>query len=279
MASVDMSSLRGGVSVITGCTRGFGRVLANRLADEGGQLVISGIDLAESRDFADELTARGVKAVAAPGDVTQRSEVDGLAQTALDTFGRLDIWVNNAAYETPGMGWTLDFDPEIHEQVLRVNALGTYFGSQAALTAMLERGTGALVNVTGRGDDMRPTKYSAPYGASKAWVRSFTKTLASEYKDSGVRIIGFNPGMMLTERMSGQHFIGERQDERTLKIFATVQRVLADPPYVAAESLLHVLAQPATSRRRKELRLITPARVARGLAGEAGRRIRREPAV
>jgi hypothetical protein len=60
-------------------------------------------------------------------------------------------------------------------------------------------------------------------------------------------------------------------------MFATVQRVLADPPYVAAERLIEALAQPITARARTELRLITPVRVAKGLADEAGRRLRREP--
>ena len=277
MNTHDLGSLRGRVAVVTGSTRGFGRVLVNRLADVGVRVVISGIDLPESLAFAEELTSRGVDAVAAPGDVRLRAEVDGLARIAVDSFGQLDIWVNNAAYETPGMGWTLDFDPETYEKLLRVNTLGTYFGSRAALTTMIARGSGTLVNVTGRGDDLRATKYSNPYGASKAWVRSFTRTLAAEYKDSGVRIIGFNPGLMKTGRVAHAHFIGERTDERTLRMFATVQRVLADPPYVAAERLMEALAQPTTARARTELRLITPVRVAKGLADEAGRRLRREP--
>jgi NAD(P)-dependent dehydrogenase (short-subunit alcohol dehydrogenase family) len=136
---------------------------------------------------------------------------------------------------------------------------------------MVPRGRGVVVNVTGRGDDLRSARFSTAYAASKAWIRSFSRSIASETADTGVRVIPFNPGIMITDRMAAEE---RRQDvgvdDRTQKLFATVQRALGDPPEVAADGLIAFLDRDPASLR-KELRLLSPARVAKGVGGEAQR--------
>lgn len=271
----DLSSLRGRSVVVTGCTRGFGRVLVTRLAALGARVVVSGPVPAESEELAAELVAAGGEAVVAPGDVTSEADVAALVATAVEAYGGIDIWVNNAAYETPGMARILDFPPDTWVRTTEVNVLGTGRCTLAALEHMRERGRGLIVNVTGRGDDLRPTKYSAPYGASKSWVRAFTRTLRAEYAASGVNLVAFNPGIMDTARMERAHFYNEDPDQqRTEKQMVVVKRILGDPPEVAAESLIAFLASDK-AHKAKELRLITPKRVARGLADEAKHRLKR----
>lgn len=271
MSAVDLNELRGRSVVVTGSTRGFGRVLAVRLAELGTRVVVSGPFLAESEQLATDLVAAGHEAVWAPGDVTNPEDVRGLVAAAVGAFGGIDVWVNNAAYETPGMARVLDFAPEVWERVTEVNVLGTGRCTLAALERMITQGHGLIVNVTGRGDDLRPTKYSAPYGASKAWIRSFTRTLRNEYAGSGVSLVAFNPGIMTTSRMGDAHFAPGHEDPKVERQLATVTRILGDPPDVAVERLVEFLASPASTRR-KDFRILGPRRAARGLVAEASRR-------
>lgn len=269
MSATDLSSLRGRSVVVTGSTRGFGRVLAGRLAGLGARVVVSGPVPEESREYAEELTKRGDDAVWSVGDVTSGTDVDAILATAVEHYGHVDVWVNNAAYETPGMSTLLEFPPEVWERTTQVNVLGTGRCTIAALTHMRARGRGVIVNVTGRGDDLRPTKFSAPYGASKAWVRAFTKTLRAEYADSGVHLVAFNPGIMTTARMDRAHFTQHSDaHDRTEKQLEAMTRMFGDPPEVAAEQLIAFLASGQAAKR-KELRLINPVRIAKGLGGEA----------
>ena len=94
-----------------------------------------------------------------------------------------------------------DLEPGVFEAIQQVNVLGTYRCTMAAVEAMKGRG-GVVINVTGRGDDLRSAKFTAAYAASKAWIRSFSRSLAAELDGTPVRVIPFNPGIMATARMS-----------------------------------------------------------------------------
>ncbi|HCK78548.1 MAG TPA: hypothetical protein DHW34_00860 [Actinobacteria bacterium] len=274
--SVDRTSgsLVGKVAVVTGCTRGFGRVLVTDLARAGARVVVSSPWRDENDALAAELTAQSWEAVSALGDVTSRDQLSALARKAVDTFGQLDIWVNNAAYETPGMNRALDFGDEIFDAVEEVNVRGTYNGTTAALRVMIEQGGGTIINITGRGDDLRPTLYTVPYGASKAWIRSFTRSMRAEYKNTGVNIVCFNPGVMTTERMDraeAEQLAGI--DPRTEKIYPTIMRVLGDPPEVASGRLVEFLAAGSAAKN-GEFRLINLRKVFKGIGGEAVYQVR-----
>lgn len=270
----EPTALRGRRVVVTGSTRGFGRTLVVRLAELGARVVVSGPSADESRAVVAEITAVGGEAVWSPGDVTRAEDVDAILRTAVDAFGGVDVWVNNAAYETPGMARVLDFPGErgaILERSTDVNVVGTGRCTLVALEHMVAAGGGVIVNVTGRGDDGRPTPFSAPYGASKAWIRAFTRTLRKEYADTGVNLVSFNPGIMTTARMERAHFLeDDPAAAKTEKMLDGVTRVLGDPPEVAVEKLVAFLASPK-ARKAKDLRLIGPARMARGLKDEAAR--------
>jgi NAD(P)-dependent dehydrogenase (short-subunit alcohol dehydrogenase family) len=244
------------------------------LARLGAKVVLSGPDRAESDREAALLRATGATAIAADGDVTDPDQVAALAETTAHEFGGVDVWVNNAAFDTPGMARTLEFDPAVVPGVTAVNILGTYYGTRTALEVMVRQGRGLLVNVTGRGDDVRPAKYSSAYAASKAWIRSFTRTVAAEYADSGVHVVAFNPGMMTTGRLSTEATDSVRADERTMRLYEFVTRVMADPPEIAARRLAQLVADAQEGRAPREVRLITPARVVRGLLAEGTRAAR-----
>lgn len=264
-----MSPLAGRVVVITGCTRGFGRVLAGLVAERGGRVVVSGPWTDEAEEQAAELRERGAAAVATTCDVTDAAQVEALADLAVATYGRIDVWVNNAAASNP-VGRAFDLDPAEFRRALEVNALGTFHGTRAAMTRMAGAG-GLVVNILGRGDNAGPTPFTTAYGATKAWVAGFTSSVRKEYADSGVHVVGFNPGMMLTEKLTGARAVGEA-GERMMKPFAKVQEVFADPPEVAARRLVAVLEK---DRPPKQVNLLGPVGASRHAARYAVRRVRR----
>lgn len=259
----------GSVAVVTGCTRGFGRVLVTMLAQRGVKVVVSGIDRSEADALAQQINDGGGTAVASDGDVTKPEHLAAIVGAAT-TLGGLTVWINNAAYESPGMAPITDLEPGVFEAIQQVNVLGTYRGTMAAVEAMKPRG-GVVINITGRGDDLRVAKFTAAYAASKAWIRSFSRSLAAELSHSGIRIIPFNPGIMSTTRMSIEdHQPAETVDGRTLELFAFINRALGDPPEIAAQRLIDYLdADPGSLK--KELRLLSPGRIAKGLSTEAVR--------
>lgn len=263
-----MGSLSGKVVVVTGCTRGFGRVLVEVLAGRGARLVISGPWSDEAEEQAADLRARGIDAVATGCDVTDAVEVEALADLAVATWGRVDVWVNNAAASNP-VGRAFDLEPGEFRRAIEVNALGTYHGTRAAVTRMAGTG-GVVVNILGRGDNAGATPYTTAYGATKAWVAGFTASVRKEYADAGVHLVGFNPGMMLTEKLTGAHAVGEA-GERMMKPFAKVQEVFADPPEVAAERLVAVLEK---DRPPAKVNLLGPVGAGRHAVRYAGRKVR-----
>lgn len=231
--------LQDAVVVITGSTRGFGNALARALLDKGARVVISGRKQETVDRVVAELSTLG-EVTGLACDVSQAEQVYALARFALARYGRIDVWVNNAGV-TPPPGGVLDFPPEEAEQTFRVNCLGTLHGTQAAIAVMRRQGHGTIVNLYGRGSDLKPATPSGLYGATKAWITSFTRTVAVEYRGLPVRIIGFSPGMMTTDMLTDvPHVVGETV-ARTMRNFPMVLEALGNPPEVPAAELVRLL--------------------------------------
>jgi len=178
--------LRGKVAVITGGTRGIGLAIARSFAEQGAAVVLASRSQ-KAVDAAVELIQRqGGQAAGMAVDVAQYAQVQSLLRLALSQFGRLDIWVNNAGTAGP-YGPTLDLCTRAFSEVVQTNILGVYHGSRAAMLHFVAQGSGKLINLLGHGYK-GPVPWQNAYSASKAWVRSFTKALAEEYKDSGVGV-------------------------------------------------------------------------------------------
>ena len=123
-----------------------------------------------------------------------------MAGLAIRTFGRIDIWVNNAGISAP-YGPTAHVPSADFLNTVNTNIVGTYNGSVVALRHFLAQKSGKLINLLGRGDTGAVPMQNA-YSSSKVWVRNFTQALAQEYKGRGVDIFGFNPGLVRTEMLS-----------------------------------------------------------------------------
>jgi len=233
-----MSNVEKKVVVITGSTRGFGYAVAEELLKNGARVVISGRSQDTVERALKDLHADDTRVAGIPCDVSDEDQVRALAKKTIEKFGHIDIWVNNAGFAT-GSGNILDFPPQDAVDTFMTNDLGAFHGTQAALKHMLPRGTGTLVNIYGAGSFLKPATPMGIYGMTKAWLTSYTRTLAKEIKGKGVQIVGFSPGMMLTEMLTRPTMIGDSSTSE--KNYSFVLRMLAKPPQIPAAKLVRLL--------------------------------------
>ena len=236
-----MGQLEGKVAVITGSSRGLGYAIAEVYGREGASLVLSARSEKQLQMGIETLKAKGYRVSGLPGDVGDLNAVRALAAHAVSTYGKIDIWVNNAGLAGV-FGPTAAAPVERYEQVLKTNIFGTYYGSITALDHFLPQRSGKLINLLGRGDT-KPVPLQNAYAPSKTWIRSFTLALAKEYKDSGVGIFAFNPGIVDTEMM--HRLEATPGYETRLKPLSTVIQLWGNDPDVPAEKALW-LASAAT---------------------------------
>jgi glucose 1-dehydrogenase len=268
-----MSLLSNQVAVITGASRGLGFAIAQAYAAEGAAVVLA----ARSRNTLDHsvelIQKQGFEATSMACDTSNPEAAESLADFALQNYGRLDIWVNNAGIGAP-YGPTLSIEPNRFEQVIRTNIDGVYYGSMAALKRFLPQKAGKLINLIGRGSD-GPVPFQNAYASSKTWVRSFTLALAREYRHSGVGIFAFNPGLVLTDMLTQVDVIsGYGQKVLPLN---TVIRLWANPPSVPAQKALWLASAATNGKTGLAINVLTPSVMIGGLVKEAWRMITRQP--
>lgn len=245
--------MRDKVVVVTGSTRGFGYAIAEAMLTAGAKVAISG----RSEDTLQKAIPSLQKLGTVKGqicDVKEERQVYDLARFAVQTFGRMDVWINNAGYSSSA-GLMMETHPNEAIDMFLANDMGTLYGSQAALHFMLKQREGTLVNIYGNGSFLRPASPTGLYGATKAWITSFTRSLSKEISGSGVRLIGFSPGMMLTDMLTNPTVIGDHGKE-TMKRYSFVLRMLGNDPRRAAQKLVETVA--TNKKEFTEYRMIRP---------------------
>ena len=268
-----MDALKDKVAVITGGSRGFGLVTAQAYMREGAAVVVASRGAAAVEKAVTQLKQNGRQASGIACDVSDRAQVEALAEHAIQTFGRIDIWVNNAALSAP-YGPTVEVPVDYYERTLGANIHGTYYGSIVALRHMLPRRSGKLINILGTGDT-GPRPMQTAYGASKSWVRAFTLALAKENEHNGVGVFAFNPGLMLTDMLSDVSAVAGY--ETRLKPLETVMRLWANPPDVPAGQMVWLASRATDGRTGIELHQLTKRAILSGVLREGWRRLRRGP--
>lgn len=199
-----MSKLTGKVAVVTGASKGIGAGIAKALAAQGASVVVN---YASSKAGADDvvaaITAAGGKAVAVGGDVSKASDAKGIIDSAVETYGRLDILVNNSGvYE---MAPIEDITEAHFHKHFDVNVLGLLLVTQAAVKHLGEGGS--IVNVSSVVSRITPPG-SSVYTATKGAVDAITGVLARELGPRKIRVNSVNPGMVETEGTHTAGFIG-----------------------------------------------------------------------
>ena len=182
------------VALVTGAGRGIGRVLAQRLAEEGYRVAAAARTLSAVEETA-RLAGGGALPLAL--DVTGEAGVEaGVARVEAE-LGPLALVVNNAGADSAhGPLW--ETDPDVWWRDVEVSLRGTYLVCRAAVPRMLERGAGRIVNVSSYAA-LRGSPYNSAYGAGKAGLLSLTESLAESLVDTGVHVFAITPGYVRTE--------------------------------------------------------------------------------
>lgn len=271
-----MRKLEGKVAVITGSSRGFGLAIARAFAHEGAAVVVSARSEPTVREAIVTLQSKGARVSGIVADVGDLAQVQRLAAHARQTFGRIDIWVNNAG-ESGVYGPTADLAPERYQRVVRTNILGVYHGSIVAIhTFKAQGGGGKLINMLGRGDDGKIPLYQNAYAPTKTWVRAFTRGLAREYKDAGIEIYALNPGLMDTEFLRQVEAISGY--EGRMAPLSAVIRLWGNPPSVPAEDAVYLASSATDGKTGIERHVINTRLIIGGLLKEGARILLRRPA-
>jgi glucose 1-dehydrogenase len=204
-----MSAIKDKVVVVTGSTRGFGFAIAESLLEAGATVAVTGRSQGVVQSTLTSLQPKG-RVSGYVLDVRSEEQVYKLVDDVLKELGRIDIWINNAGFSNAA-GMMLDMNPQDALDMFISNDLGVLKCTQAIMRYMLPHKQGLLVNIYGNGSFLRPASPTGLYGTTKAWITSFTRTLAVELKGSGVQILGFSPGMMTTDMLTNPIVVGERQ--------------------------------------------------------------------
>jgi NAD(P)-dependent dehydrogenase (short-subunit alcohol dehydrogenase family) len=209
-----MQSLEGKVAIVTGCGRpkGIGRATALRLAEHGADVVVTdlcrkydgdlafygvGDDWQQLQGLVTEIEARGRRGLACRVDVTRRDEVEACVGETVATLGGIDILFNNAGTAV-GVGPFLAMTQQQWDLSLSVNVTGMFHFCQLAIPKLLERGGGVIVNTSSTAG-LGAVELMCGYHTSKFAVVGFTKAIAAEFGQFGIRCNAVCPGMVDTD--------------------------------------------------------------------------------
>ena len=202
--------LRGKAVLITGGSRGLGLVMAREFAAEGARVAICARSPDELERARADLAARGADVFAFPCDVTDRAQVNELAQVVRRHFGSLDVLVNNAGIIQVGPLEVMTLDD--YEQAMNVHFWGPLYATLAALPHMRQQGHGRIVNITSIGGKIG-VAHLVPYSASKFALVGLSEGLRAELMKDNIVVTTVVPGLMRTGSPRNATFKGQHRAE------------------------------------------------------------------
>lgn len=189
--------LEGKVAIVTGAATGIGQGIAIRFAREGAAVVVDYVGKPDAPNKTEEaIKAANGRTVAVEADVSKPDQVQNLVDTAVRSFGRLDIVVNNAGIERKFP--FVDYPLEEMQKILDVNLVGPWLVSQAAARHMIKQGKGGrIINISSVHEDL-PMPTNAAYCASKGGLRMLTRTISVELAKHQITVNNIGPGAVYT---------------------------------------------------------------------------------
>lgn len=233
----------GQIAIITGASRGIGAATARRMAREGYRLVLGYCHSGErAKALREELSAMGAEVCLCRADVAVEQEAAALIQCALDTYGGLDVLINNAGIAEIKL--FTDITPEDWRRMFAVNVDGIFHTCRAAVPIMVRQHSGSIVNVSSIWG-LTGASCEVHYSAAKAAVIGFTKALAKELGPSFVRVNCVAPGAMDTEMNA--HLTDEErkmlEEEIPLCRMGTPEEAAAAIVFLASEQAGYITGQ------------------------------------
>ena len=235
--------LKGKVAVVTGAGRGIGKAIAVKLAENGADIVINDVP---GSDYADdtkkEIEALGVRAIVVRGDVRNPADVEETVNAAKDTFGGIDIWVNNAGVTRDGL--MLRMSEDDWDLVMDVNLKGAFNCIKAVSKVMMKKRSGSIINIASVVGEIGNVG-QANYSASKAGLIGLTKTTAKEFSSRNIRCNAVAPGFIeshmtdvLTDDVKKRYY-----DSIPLSRFGTAEDVAKAVLFLASDLSGYITGQ------------------------------------
>jgi glucose 1-dehydrogenase len=193
----SIMSLHGKVAIVTGGNSGIGKAIVLALAEASANVVIDYVCHPEAtEELEKQVAALGDKAIGVEADVSNVADLQRLISSAVDSFGRVDIMVNNAGIETRTS--VLDTTEAQYEKVLEINLKSAFFGTQLAAKQMIAQGGGGrIINISSVHEDW-PMPGNTPYCLSKGGMRMLTRTAGVELAPHNITVVGVGPGAVDT---------------------------------------------------------------------------------
>jgi NAD(P)-dependent dehydrogenase (short-subunit alcohol dehydrogenase family) len=221
--SLDEFSLKGKVALVTGGSRGIGKEIAIGVAKAGADVALASRKLPDLEEVAKEIKATGRKSIAVAAHIGRMEEVTNLVAKVKDTFGKIDILINNAA-TNPTVDQAMDVEERAWDSIMNLNLKGLFFLSQAVARVMREQGGGKIVNVAST-DGITPDVLPV-YSISKAGVIMATKVMAQQWAQFNIRVNAIAPGLTRTKF---SEFLWNNKDILPVAMQGTPLRRVAEP--------------------------------------------------
>lgn len=189
--------LKGKAALVTGGSRGIGKGIALKMAQEGANTIVN---YASNRDAADQtvekIRAMGVEALAIKADVSNSNEVRNMVSESIERFGKIDILVNNAGIQR--VAPLIEISDELWDEMLAIHLTGTFYCTREVAKYMIKYKSGSIINISSI-NAILGWPATAPYCAAKAGIIGFTKTIAKELLQYGIRVNAILPGYIVTD--------------------------------------------------------------------------------
>lgn len=254
--------LKNKVVVITGSSRGIGKAIALSCAREGASVVVSSRSADSVKKTVSEIKSLNLNASGIPCDVSSPEDLQQLFDHATNTWGNIDVWVNNAGIASGFRTLHSQTSDEI-KQVVDVNLFGTLNACRMMIPYFMKKGGGIILNMSGWGGRGEAPPYVTVYAATKAAVTSLTKSLAKENRKHPLSINCVLPGMIETDIYKDLKVSPET--EKLMKYMPVLVRSLTIPLETVGKLFVELAAQKPGKRTGKVYSLSNWRRMVRGV--------------
>jgi 3-oxoacyl-[acyl-carrier protein] reductase len=235
--------LSGKSAIVTGGSRGIGRAIVLRLAEQGADVCFSYRGNADAAaEVVGEVERHGRKAVSHQADVTDPASAEGLVKAATDAFGKVDILVNNAGITRDDL--IMRMTPDAWREVLETNLFGAFYTLKAVTRPMLRAKGGRIINITSV-SGQAGQEGQANYSSAKAGLIGLTKASARELASRNITVNAVAPGFVLTEltQQLPDKLLDVIKDRTPLGRFGTPEEVAQAVAFLASDDAAYITGQ------------------------------------